>query len=126
VLTGCLTSSNLVRHSAARVIGAIATIEIPMGTWSQLLPFLHQTCISSQVSHREVGIYILFTVLENIVEGFQEHLQSFFKLFEQLLDDPDSVEVRIKQFIMSRALGVIAQYIDSDDKADIVNYLRCC
>jgi hypothetical protein len=32
----------------------------------------------------------------------------------------------IKQFIMSRALGVIAQYIDSDDKADIVNYLRCC
>ncbi|KIM83108.1 hypothetical protein PILCRDRAFT_450443 [Piloderma croceum F 1598] len=107
---------NLVRHSAARVIAAIATIELPIGTWSQLLPFLHQTCISPQVTHREVGIYILFTVLENIVEGFQEHLQSFFKLFEQLLNDPESIEVRITTV---RALGVIAQYIDSDDKADI-------
>ncbi|KNZ74647.1 putative importin subunit beta-4 [Termitomyces sp. J132] len=107
---------NLVRHSAARVVAAIATIEIPLGTWGQLLPFLHQTCTSPQVSHREVGIYILFTVLENIVEGFQEHLQSFFKLFEQLLVDPVSIEVRITTV---RALGVIAQYIDSDDKDDL-------
>jgi hypothetical protein len=87
--------SNLVRHSAARVIASIAAIEIPNAAWPRLLPFLHQTCISPQVTHREVGIYILFTVLENIVEGFQEHLQSFFKLFEQLLVDPESIEVRI-------------------------------
>ena len=100
--------SNLVRHSAARVIAAIATIEIPNGTWAQLLPFLHQTCISSQVTHREVGIYILFTVLENIVEGFQEHLQSFFKLFEQLLVDPESIEVRITtvRYISARSVMV--------------------
>ncbi|KAG6910038.1 hypothetical protein DXG01_013762 [Tephrocybe rancida] len=109
-------ANNLVRHSAARVVAAIATIEIPLGTWGQLLPFLSQTCTSSQVTHREVGIYILFTVLENIVEGFQEHLQSFFKLFEQLLADPQSIEVRITTV---RALGVIAQYIDSDDKNDL-------
>jgi hypothetical protein len=87
--------SNLVRHSAARVIASIAAIEIPNAAWPRLLPFLHQTCISPQVTHREVGIYILFTVLENIVEGFQEHLQNFFKLFEQLLADPESIEVRI-------------------------------
>lgn len=85
----------MVRHSAARVVAAIATIEIPLGTWPQLLPFLHETCISPQVTHREVGIYILFTVLENIVEGFQEHLMSLFKLFERLLVDPESIEVRI-------------------------------
>ncbi|RDB23353.1 putative importin subunit beta-4 [Hypsizygus marmoreus] len=108
--------NNLVRHSAARVVAGIATIEIPLGTWAQLLPFLHQTCTSPQVAHREVGIYMLFTVLENIVEGFQEHLQSFFKLFEQLLADPESIEVRITTV---RALGVIAQYIDSDDKIDL-------
>jgi hypothetical protein len=86
---------NLVRHSAARVIAAIATIEIPLGNWPQLLPFLHQTAVSPLVANREVGVYILFTVLENIVEGFQEHLQSFFKLFEGLLADPESIEVRI-------------------------------
>lgn len=78
------------------------------------------------------------------MEGFQEHLQSFFKLFEQLLNDPESVEVRvttvrcvyvqtrvivIPNSVVFRALGVIAQYIDADDKADIVcislNILSC-
>lgn len=130
----------MVRHSAARVIAAIATVEIPLGSWPQLLPFLHQTCTAPSVVHREVGVYILFTVLENIVEGFQEHLQSFFKLFAQLLDDPESIDVRVTTvryvvlglmyldaftLIVYRALGVIAQYIDADDKADIVSLIVC-
>lgn len=37
----------------------------------------------------------MYTVLENIVEGFQEHIQGLFKLFEQLLQDSESLEVRI-------------------------------
>ncbi|KAJ7720579.1 armadillo-type protein [Mycena maculata] len=110
---------NLVRHSVARVIAAIANIEFPVGTWPQLLPFLHQTCVSAQVVHREVGVFILYTVLDNIVEGFKDHLQSFFKLFSQLLVDPESIEVRITTV---RAMGVIASYIDSDDKADVKSF----
>lgn len=94
-LIGYFIVSALVRHSTARVIAAIAGIEIPVGGWTQLLPFLHETATSSQVAHREVGIYILYTVLETIVEGFQEHLQAFFKLFERLLQDPESAEVRV-------------------------------
>ncbi|KAL0953706.1 hypothetical protein HGRIS_004898 [Hohenbuehelia grisea] len=109
----------LVRHSSARVIAAIASIEIPLGTWTQLLPFLHQTCVSNQVAHREVGSYILFTVLENIVEGFQEHLQSFFKLFEGLLQDPESLDVRVTTV---RSLSLIAQYLDTDDKAELKSF----
>ncbi|TBU45281.1 ARM repeat-containing protein [Dichomitus squalens] len=112
-------SNNLVRHSIARVIAAIASVEIPLGHWPTLLPFLEQTCLSPQAAHREVGIYILFAVLENIVEGFESHLQTFFKLFGNLLNDPESVEVRITTV---RALGVIAQYIDADDKADIKSF----
>ncbi|KAI6149260.1 ARM repeat-containing protein [Pisolithus tinctorius] len=109
----------LVRHAAARVVAAIASIEIPLGTWPELLPLLHQACTSTQVSHREVGIYILFTVLETIVEGFQEQTQNFFSLFSLLMADPDSIEVRITTV---RALGVIAQYIDTEDKADIKSF----
>ncbi|KAI9451749.1 ARM repeat-containing protein [Lactarius psammicola] len=112
-------SNSLVRHSTARVIAAIAGIEIPVGGWPRLLPFLHETATSSQVAHREVGIYILYTVLETIVEGFQEHLQSFFKLFEGLLQDPESAEVRVTTV---RSLGTIAQYIDMDEKADIKSF----
>ena len=109
--------SNLVRHSTARVVAAVAGIEMPLNHWPTLLPFLQQTCMSPQAIHREVGVYILFTVLENIVEGFESHLQSFFKLFESLLNDPESAEVRVTTV---RALGVVAQYIDADDKSDIV------
>ena len=85
----------LVRHAAARVVAAIASIEIQNGTWPQLLPLLHQACSSSEVGQREVGVYILFTVLETIVEGFQEQLQSFLTLFSQLIVDSESIEVRI-------------------------------
>jgi importin-4 len=108
---------NLARHSTARVIAAIAAIEIPLGTWPQLLPFLYQTATSPEVSHREVGVFILFTVLENIVEGFQDQLQALFQLFHNLLNDPDSLDVRITTV---RSLGVIAQYIDVEDKAEVV------
>ncbi|KAI0085836.1 ARM repeat-containing protein [Irpex rosettiformis] len=111
--------NNLVRHSAARVVAAIASIEIPLGQWNELLPFLEQTCTSREVAHREVGIYILFTVLENIVEGFESHLQSLFRVFEQLIQDPESAEVRVTTV---RALGVIAQYIDSTDKEEIKSF----
>jgi hypothetical protein len=47
------------------------------------------------VAHREVGSYILFAVLENIVDGFQEHMQQLFTLFQGLLADPESLDVRV-------------------------------
>ncbi|KAF9077913.1 armadillo-type protein [Rhodocollybia butyracea] len=112
-------ASNPVRHSAARVIASIAAIEIPMGTWPQLLPFLQQTCTSPNAAHREVGMFMLYTALENIVEGFQDHLNSLFQLFSQTLADPDSIEVRITTV---RAMGVIAQFIDADDKAYLAQF----
>ncbi|EKM50327.1 uncharacterized protein PHACADRAFT_178877 [Phanerochaete carnosa HHB-10118-sp] len=113
--------NKLVRHSSARVVAAIASIEIPLGQWTELMPFLEQTCTSTNVAYREVGSYILFTVLENIVEGFESHMQSLFRLFEQLIADPESLEVRITAV---RSLGVVAQYIDADDKDDIKSFQR--
>ncbi|KAJ3520507.1 hypothetical protein NM688_g9152 [Phlebia brevispora] len=109
-------SSNLVRHSTARVIAAIASIEVPLDQWNELLPFLEQTCRSPNVAHREVAVYILYTVLENIIDGVESEVQNLFKLFEVLLQDPESLEVRITTV---RALGVIAQYIESSDKTEI-------
>ena len=99
------------RHSTARVIAAIASIEIPLDHWPNLLPFLQQTCVSPQAAHREVGIYILFTVLESIVEGFETHLQSFFKLFGDLLNDPESAEVRITTVRYALSVVVVVTYI---------------
>ena len=99
------------------MIAAIASIEIPVESWPTLLPFLQQSCTSPQAVHREVGVYILYTVLENIVDGFESQILNLFKLFEVLLVDPESAEVRITTV---RALGVIAQYIEATDKPEIV------
>ncbi|KAJ2934827.1 hypothetical protein H1R20_g2288, partial [Candolleomyces eurysporus] len=110
-------SNKLVRHSAARVIAAIASIEVSNGTWNELLPFLQQTCQSPDVNHRDVGSFILFAVLESIVEGFQ--LNALYTLFGQLVNDPESIEVRITTV---RSLGVIAQYIEGDDKTALNAY----
>ncbi|KAF7790180.1 hypothetical protein EIP86_001132 [Pleurotus ostreatoroseus] len=109
-------SNNLVRHSTARVIAAIASVEVPLDQWNDLLPFLEQTCRSPNVTHREVAVYILYTVLENIVDGFENEIIKLFKLFEVLVADPESLEVRVTTV---RALGVVAQYIELSDKAEI-------
>ena len=111
-------ASDLVRHAAARVIASIASNEFSHATWPQLLPYLIQTCMSSDVKHREVGIYIIFTVLEAIAEGFEDHMEEFFKIFQRLLADPESLEIRITTV---RALGVLAQYIDVEDKKELVS-----
>ncbi|KAJ7588105.1 ARM repeat-containing protein [Mycena floridula] len=109
----CLNeANNLVRHAAARVVAAIASIEVIHGTWPELLPFVNQTCHAPQASHREVGIYILYAVLENAFEAFQKHLPAIFKLFEQTVVDPESIDVRITTV---KALGSIAQYLDRDE-----------
>lgn len=111
-------ASDLVRHAAARVIASIASNEFSHATWPQLLPYLIQTCMSGDVKHREVGIYIIFTVLEAIAEGFEDHMAEFFKIFQRLLADPESLEIRITTV---RALGVLAQYIDVEDKKELVS-----
>lgn len=108
--------SKLVRHAEARVIAAIAAIEIPLQQWNELLPLISRCCTSQQVHERELGIFVLFTVLENIVEGFSQHMQELFGLLQSLLQDPESAEVRVTAV---RALGVIAQYIGADEKAEV-------
>jgi importin-4 len=85
----------LARVAIARAVAAIAGVEMEAGTWPQLLPAMIQTCVSSNVQQRETGIYIIYAVLEAVVEGFQSLYNDLFQLFERLLQDPESVEVRI-------------------------------
>lgn len=87
--------SNLVRHSTARVVAAIASLEVPIGRWDKLLPFLHSAMTSAVVAQREIGIFMLFTILDEIVDSYEGQFPSFFQLFANLLNDPESLEVRI-------------------------------
>lgn len=102
----------------ARVVSVIAEIELPLDTWPDLLPFLQQATSSPTAAHREVGIFVLFSVLEAVIEALKEQISALFTIFSQLLVDPESSEVRITTV---RALGTLAQFIEADDKADIVS-----
>ncbi|KIY45024.1 ARM repeat-containing protein [Fistulina hepatica ATCC 64428] len=108
--------SNPVRHATARAIAAIASIEVPASNWSNLLPSIQQICVSPEARVREVGSFLLYSVLEGIVESFQTFLTNLLQVLSTLMQDPESKEVRLNAV---RAFGVIAQYIDVADKPEL-------
>ncbi|KAA8650789.1 hypothetical protein EYZ11_011705 [Aspergillus tanneri] len=104
--------SSLVRHSIARVISAVAKVDLIDGEWADLPNFLLQAANSGNKDERAVGTYILFTILETLGEGFEEKFQDLFNLFNKTIRDPESEEVRINTLL---ALSKLAMHLDSDD-----------
>ena len=85
----------LVLHSAARVTAAIAGIEMEHNTWPTLLPWIQKTCMSATVAHREIGVFVLHSVIESIMNSSTSTIPQFLQLFEKLLQDPESNDVRV-------------------------------
>lgn len=105
-------NSSLVRHSIARIISAIAKIDLTDGEWADLPSFLVQASNSSNKDERAVGVYILFTILETLGEGFEDRFQDLFNLFGRTIRDPESEEVRINTLL---ALSKLAMHLDSEE-----------
>ena len=105
-------SSSLVRHSVARVISAIAKIDLEDGQWADLPAFLVQAANSGNKDERAVGVYILFAILETLGDGFEEKYLDLFNLFSKTIRDPESEEVRINTLL---AISKLAMNIDSDE-----------
>jgi hypothetical protein len=103
---------HLVRHSTARVISAIASIDLEDGEWTNLPDVLAQATTSQQASHREVGIYILFTLLEAAGDIFEEKLPALFSLFANTIKDPESAEVRVNTLL---CLSRVAMLIEPEE-----------
>lgn len=80
------------------------------------MPGLYQAAQSTEVIHRETAIYVLFSLLDTVVDTFEEHLKTLFELFSKSLVDPQSGEVRMTTL---RALAKVAEYITTEDKHDI-------
>ncbi|KAI9682413.1 MAG: hypothetical protein M1817_000467 [Caeruleum heppii] len=102
----------LVRHSAARVISAIAKIDLEDGEWADLPGILQRAATSHEAGQREVGVYILFTLLEVLGDGFADKLSDLFALFSKTIRDDDSAEVRVSTML---ALSKMAMLIDPDE-----------
>ncbi|OJJ43951.1 hypothetical protein ASPZODRAFT_135353 [Penicilliopsis zonata CBS 506.65] len=104
--------SSLVRHSVARIISAIANLDLADGEWADLPNFLVQAANSGNKEERAVGIYILFAILETLGEGFEEKFADLFALFAKTIRDPESEEVRINTLL---ALSKLAMHLDSEE-----------
>ncbi|RJE24107.1 HEAT repeat protein [Aspergillus sclerotialis] len=104
--------SSLVRHSVARIISAIAKIDLKDGEWADLPNMLLQAAGSANKDEREVGTYVLFTILETLEEGLEGKYQDLFNLFSKTIQDPESQEVRINTLL---ALSKLAMNLDSDE-----------
>ena len=85
----------IIRHAISRIIAVIAELELGASHWPELLPWLQQATSSSSVRHREIGIFALFTSLETIIDANPTSPMSFIQHFTTLLEDPESLEVRI-------------------------------
>lgn len=110
----------LIRHSLARLISAIARIDFKDGQWEQLPKLLAHAATSDQVGHREVGTYIIFSLLEDAFEVLEGKIPDLFQLFNTTINDPTSIEVRINTLL---CLSRIAITIESDD--DQGDILKC-
>ncbi|KAK5113342.1 hypothetical protein LTR62_003441 [Meristemomyces frigidus] len=102
----------LPRHSKARVIAALAKLDLEDGQWAELPGILQNAATSQNVRHREVGIYIIFTLLEAMPDLFQENMGQMLTLFNTTIQDPESVEVRINTML---ALSELAMVLDTDE-----------
>ncbi|RPB24422.1 ARM repeat-containing protein [Terfezia boudieri ATCC MYA-4762] len=113
--------NSLVRHSSARVISAIAKIDLANGEWTNLPQFLSHAATSAKATDREVGVYILYTLLETLEEAVSDRSQEFFALFSQTINDQESAAVRLNTLL---ALGKMAEYLVGDQDPLAVNAFR--
>ncbi|KAH8896684.1 importin beta-4 subunit-like protein [Thozetella sp. PMI_491] len=109
------------RHAESRVIAAIAALDFDEGEWTDLLPALFTLASNSDVAQREVGSYIIYSLLEANPTFFTEHLLKLLELFNHTLRDPQSADVRINSMM---SIGALLLLFDADEDDEPVNALQ--
>ncbi|KAI2470165.1 ARM repeat-containing protein [Annulohypoxylon bovei var. microspora] len=109
------------RHGQSRVIAAIATVDFSNEQWGDLLPAVMQLTNSDDVVHREVGSYIIFSLVEANPAYFEDHLSTLFELFIKTIRDPQSRDVRINTM---QSISSTLMLIDCDEDEQSVNAIQ--
>lgn len=109
------------RHAESRVIASIANLDFEDGEWLDLLPSLFTLAHNSDVGQREVGMYIIFSILEENPTHFMEHLPKLFELFSHTIRDPASADVRINTMM---SVGAILMLVEPEEDEQSVNSLQ--
>ncbi|KAI3407022.2 kap123 [Candida oxycetoniae] len=108
-------SKKSLRNLSARVIAAIAEVDLEVNEWQDLLPNLITALQSGDAHLREVATFILYALLESQISALLPHIDDFVSLFATLIRDPESKEIRVNSV---SCLEVIAQIIEDNDSGD--------
>ncbi|KAI1801966.1 ARM repeat-containing protein [Daldinia bambusicola] len=109
------------RHGQSRIIAGIATLDFNNEQWGDLLPSVMQLTNSENVAHREVGSYIIFSLLEANPAYFEDHLATLFELFTKTIRDPQSRDVRVNTM---QSISALLMLIDCDEDEQSVNTVQ--
>lgn len=102
----------LARHAASRLVSAIAKIDLEDGEWGELPGLLQGAATSSKAEERAVGIYLLYSLLETMGDGFSSKFKELFQLFSNTIQDPESLDVRVNTLL---AISKMALVIDAEE-----------
>ncbi|KAM0750744.1 ARM repeat-containing protein [Meredithblackwellia eburnea MCA 4105] len=118
-------SSAQARTAGTRFASTLARIELPNGTWPELLPWLWSLASSTTPSHREVALQTLFMLLDTLVltptkpgGGIEGHIPQLLDLFKGTLEDA-SLLVRVWTV---RALGKLSEFIEDNETQEIAAF----
>ncbi|KAK9473547.1 armadillo-type protein [Dipodascopsis tothii] len=113
--------TSIVRHASSRVISEIAKIDLSEGKWPDLPAFLQNASVSQSPSDREVGVYILYTLLDVIDGTFANKLQELFGIFSRTINDGENQAVRVNTVL---ALGKVAEILEGEGNSPNVQAFR--
>ncbi|KAK8919798.1 putative importin subunit beta-4 [Metarhizium anisopliae] len=113
LLEGALKAdSATTRHALSRLVAGIVGLDMENGDAEEFLKQLLPLNNSDNVQSREVGSFILFSMLEDSPEHFEEHTHQLLQLFQSRIEDPESKEVRIN---IVQAIGAILMNIEPEE-----------
>ncbi|RYP29563.1 hypothetical protein DL766_005296 [Monosporascus sp. MC13-8B] len=109
------------RHGESRVIAEIASHDLEDNKWPDLPPAVFQLTTSDNVVHREVGSYIIFSLLEANPTFFVNELPRMFELFSKTIRDPASRDVRVNTML---SISAVLMLIDGDEDEQSLNAVQ--
>lgn len=111
----------LVRHASARVITAIARLDMEDEQWPDLFSILLRTATSSDSRAREVSTYLFFTFLDGLGNDIMHRFSELLEVFSKTIDDPESSDVRINTML---ALSRMAIVVDTENDEESLKSIQ--
>jgi HEAT repeat protein len=115
--------TKLLRHSAAQIIAEMATHDLENQEWTDLPGKLLQASNSPEALHREMGLYIMLSLIMTAPDLFMSDVDAVVAVLKDKIQDPESAEVRLNALAIFAA---IAPVIDVDDNPDAVATIQSC